>query len=89
VGRPLKPNGDKALECLEEIIACSTEIQNIIVELALSKTTSQAAMSAALAKIHRLDQRITEAARQLEEIHRIDSERRRAALEREARKRME
>lgn len=85
--RPLEPNGDKMLGHLEEIKACSQEIENIIIKLALRKTTSRAALTEAMVKIHELDRRIKEAADKAEKIRQEDSKRVRAAQEREERKR--
>ena len=85
--RPLETNGDIALRLLEEIKACSQEIDNLIAETAASGTTNQAELSNVIKKINRLNKRIGPAADKAEKIRRQGSKRAMAAQEREARKR--
>jgi hypothetical protein len=89
VGRPLRPNGDLMLQYLDEIRACSVEIDNIQTELALLRPTSPAVLSEYALRVYRLNRRIMCASEKAYNIQHENSERRRAALEREARKRTE
>lgn len=84
-----QPDADTMLRLLEEIKACSQEIDNLLIGLALRRETNQAVLAEAVAVTAELNRRVIRAADEAEAIRRGDSARVRAAREREARRKLE